>query len=80
MSGKIRNERKLEVLECIANLGEVSSAELGNTLGLEIHLARMLLLNYHRQGLLSRRTQGRHKIYEVTEKGLDRIKWLKGSI
>lgn len=72
-----RNERKLEVLEYIVDVGEATSDDLANALDLEIHNARMLLFNYHRQGLLrSRSLHGLHKFYEITEKGLGRIEWL----
>lgn len=75
---KRRNERKLEVLEYVADAGAVTSNDLANALDLEVHNARMLLLNYHRQGLLTRCSfHGLCKIYEITVKGLDRIKWLK---
>ena len=78
MYRKRRNERKLEVLEYVDDTGAVTSKDLAKALDLEIHHSRMLLLNYHRQGLLSRRTfHGLCKIYEITEKGLNRISYLK---
>lgn len=73
------NERKLEVLEYARDHGEFMSGDLARDLSIEIHLARMLLLRYHRQGLLNRsRLYGlRTRIYHISKKGLKRIEWLK---
>ena len=71
-----RNGRKRQVLEYARNVaGEFTSEDVSNDLDLEIHHARMCLLRYHKQGLLSRK-HGASKVYCLTEKGLNRLLWL----
>lgn len=48
------NKRKLQILEFIYEEREVTSLNVAEVLGLEIHNARTLLRRYNRQGLLSR--------------------------
>jgi len=71
-----RGERKLQVLLYAASCESFTSEDIAQNLDLEIHNARMLLLKYHRQGLLSRRQDYLCKVYQITEKGLRRIDWL----
>jgi predicted ArsR family transcriptional regulator len=69
---------KLRVLQFVVDKGQVSAQDVSKELGLEIHNARMCLLAYHRQGLLSRSSfYGLHKVYSLTKKGLERLLWLK---
>lgn len=74
------NERKLEVLEYLSKNSSVTSDELASALDLEIHNARTLLKNYSSQGLLSRSKVDCYgtRIYDMTEKGWKRLKWLRG--
>lgn len=73
-----RGKRKLQVLQYVRDHPETTSEDIARDLGLEIHNARMLLLKYHRQGLLNRHSfaRGLWKVYDVTTKGLRRIDWL----
>jgi len=77
-----RGERKLQVLLYASKHREFTSEDIARDLNLEIHNARMLLLKYHRQGLLSRHSfaRGLWKVYDVTPKGLRRIDWLIDSM
>ena len=74
------NERKLQVLHYISENAGITSADLASALDLEIHNARTLLKKYSRQGLLSRSIGDRHgtRIHDITQKGLKRLKWLRG--
>ena len=57
---------------------QVTSKDLAYSLDLEVHNARMRLLSYYRMELLNRRTiQGNKKVYGITQKGLERIEYLK---
>jgi DNA-binding MarR family transcriptional regulator len=75
------NERKLQVLEYVELRRMTTSFELAGALNLEIHNARTLLKKYSRQGLLSRSREDAcgTKGYEITEKGLRRLSYLKGT-
>ena len=70
------NERKLEVLIYARDYEPITSQNVADDLDIEIHNARMLLLKYHRQGLLSRRSEFERKIYNISDKGLSRIEYL----
>ena len=81
------NERKLTILEAVDNLDldEATSQEVyehlienGDDVGLSA--VQMALLRYHRQGLLSRRKiESVTRVYTLTDKGLERLKWLKAA-
>jgi predicted ArsR family transcriptional regulator len=72
------NTTKLRVLQLVVDKGQVTAREVSEELGLEIHNARIRLLEYHRQGLLSRSSfYGLHKVYSLTNKGFERLLWLK---
>ena len=74
------NKRKRQVLEHVRDNPYATSSELARALDLEIHNARTLLKKYDWQGLLSGRKQpdSQAKEYTITEKGLERLKWLTG--
>ena len=76
-----RNERKLQVLEYVKMCRTTISSELAGALKLEIHNARTLLKKYNRQGLLSRSRADVYgtRVHEITEKGLRRLSYLKGT-
>ena len=76
-----RNERKLQVLEYVKMCQMTKSSELALALKLEIHNARTLLKKYSRQGLLSRSRADAYgtRVHEITEKGLRRLSYLKGT-
>ena len=75
------NERKLQVLEYVKMRRTTTSSELAGALNLEVHNARTLLKKYSRQGLLSRRRADAWgtRVHEITEKGLRRLSYLKGT-
>jgi DNA-binding MarR family transcriptional regulator len=75
-----RNERKLQLLHFIVAEEEVTPSLASDTLQLEIHHVRMLLLRYWREGLLYRHIINRktkQRAYMITEKGKARRKWLE---
>lgn len=77
-----RNERKLELLKFIEAEEEVTPSQVADTLELEIHHVRMLLLRYWKAGLLYRHKVNRktkQRAYRISEKGIDRIKWLENN-
>ena len=77
------NERKLTILEAVDDLDEATSQEvyehlIGNDDEVGLSAVQMALLRYHRQGLLSRRKiELVTRVYALTDKGLERLKWLK---
>jgi DNA-binding MarR family transcriptional regulator len=75
------NERKLQVLEYVKMRRATTSSELAGALNLEVHNARTLLKKYSRQGLLSRSRADAWgtRVHEITEKGLRRLSYLKGT-
>jgi len=75
------NERKLEVLEFVAQEGEVTPAQVAEALDMEIHNARMQLQRYWKMNLLHRRMVNRRtkqRLYSISDEGGERIEWLKG--
>jgi len=69
------NERKLSVLEAIAELGEVRAWDIADYLDIGIWAARKALSRYRRQGLLYR-SWG---LYWLSDKGLERLEYLQES-
>ena len=74
------NQRKAEVLEFLEGRGESTASEVAQGLGITPINASRLLGHYHRQGLLGRRTISRfgEKSYCITEKGRERLDWIRG--
>ena len=75
------NRRKLQVLEYVEMRLGTTSSDLASALDLEIHNARTLLKKYSRQGLLSRSRADACGtwVHKITEKGLRRLSYLKGT-
>ena len=73
------NERKLEVLTALSELGEGTSLTVSTMLGCSHEAAAMALLSYHRMGLATRyKLEGsRARVYALTEKGWERLHWLQ---
>ena len=71
------NERKLLILETLAELPEADANEICEMLGnVTLHTVGMALLHYQRQGLLNRiKIRGSYS-YWLTEKGLERLIYL----
>lgn len=77
----MRNEAKRQVLAAVRTLGEVTAWDIGLVTQRTPENSSMLLLHYHRQGLLSRRKlHGKTKGYSLTERGLERLKWLESEL
>lgn len=75
------NQAKHEILELLYMLGPSTAKQVALLTGRTPECASMNLLTYHRQGLLRRRTlQGREKIYEITERGRERLEWLQNTL
>ena len=71
------NEAKREILEALEDLGEATAEEVAGFLGRSHESVSMALLRYHRQGLVSRQTlEGRTKIYQLTQRGMERLWYL----
>jgi DNA-binding transcriptional regulator PaaX len=77
------NELKLNILQVLSQTGPLDSSSLGEAIAeskkiiLDIHALRMALMRYHKQGLLKReRAEGVFR-YALTERGLQRLRWLE---
>ena len=74
------NEAKADILEVLIMLGPCNAIKVALTTGRTPECASMNMLRYCRQGLLSRRTlQGKEQIYEITERGRERLDWLQAN-
>lgn len=77
MMDNLYNQAKLEILDAVDTLGEVTAREIAVITNSTPRCASMNLFRYHRQGLLNRRTlKGRTKVYTLTERGRERLEWL----
>jgi len=45
---------------------------------LDIHALRMALMRYYKQGLLNRERSGGTFTYTISERGIQRLRWLEG--
>ncbi len=70
------NQAKTDILEIVQDLGEATTGDVSELTGKRYETASMLMLAYHRFGLLSRYRQGRAYIYSITARGLERLNWL----
>jgi len=72
------NQAKLEILAAVQTIGELTSMEISLITGRTPENSSMLLLKYHRMGLLSRRKlQGKLRGYSLTQRGRERLEWLE---
>jgi hypothetical protein len=77
------NVLKLRVLRLLSKLGPIDSGSLANSIAesqeskLDIHALRMALMRYHKQGLLRRERSGGSFHYCLTERGIQRLRWLE---
>jgi DNA-binding MarR family transcriptional regulator len=73
------NERKLVVLTALSELNEGTSFTVSTMVGCSHEAAAMALLSYHRMGLATRyKLMGsRARVYTLTEKGWERLHWLR---
>lgn len=82
-SGLDYNVLKLRILRLLSKTGPTDSSSLATTIAeskeitLDIHALRMALMRYHKQGLLKRERTGGTFIYALTERGIQRLRWLE---
>ena len=78
------NELKLPVLQLLSIHGATNSGMLIKKLAeskeitLDIHALRMALMRYYKQGLLNRERSGGTFTYTISERGIQRLRWLEG--
>ncbi len=71
------NERKILILETMAELQEADANDICEVLGDATYpTIGMALLHYHRQGLLNREKHGGFYRYWLTTKGYERLIYL----
>jgi len=78
------NQLKLLVLTVLSEAGAADSAAVAAALSvagvtLDIHAIRMALVRYYKQGLLRRERRFGLFTYELSERGVRRLAWLKSS-
>lgn len=77
------NVLKLRILRLLSKTGPVDSGSLASTIGetketaMDIHALRMALMRYYKQGLLKRERAGGMFTYALTERGIQRLRWLE---
>jgi hypothetical protein len=82
-SGLDYNVLKLRILRLLSKTGPTDSNSLAITIAeskeitLDIHALRMALMRYHKQGLLKRERAGGTFTYALTERGIQRLRWLE---
>lgn len=82
-SGMDYNVLKLRILWLLSKTGPTDSSSLAKTIAeskeitLDIHALRMALMRYHKQGLLKRERSGGTFTYALTERGIQRLRWLE---
>ncbi len=71
------NTAKTEILELILENGEATSGDVSELTGRTMENAGVLMLSYHRWGLLSRYRGPAGYVYEITPRGIERLAWLQ---
>jgi DNA-binding transcriptional regulator PaaX len=80
------NELKLPVLQLLSIDGPTNSGKLIKRLAaskgfsLDIHALRMALMRYYKQGLLKRERSGGTFTYTISERGIQRLRWLEEQV
>ena len=71
------NEAKTEILDMILEVGEATAQDIASFTDRSVENAAMLMLIYHRYGLLSRYRGSRGAyVYSITKRGVERLAWL----
>jgi DNA-binding transcriptional regulator PaaX len=76
------NELKVPILQLLT-LGPMDSNSVFKRLAeskgitIDIHALRMALMRYHKQGLLKRERSGGAFTYTISERGVQRLRWLE---
>ncbi len=72
------NEAKTEILDLFLEVGEATAIDIAEFTDRSVENAAMLMLNYHKQGLLSRYRGVRGAyFYAITKRGIERLAWLQ---
>ena len=77
------NLLKLRILRLLSKTGPADSGSLASTIAemkeisMDIHALRMALMRYYKQGLLKRERVGGIFTYALTERGIQRLRWLE---
>jgi DNA-binding transcriptional regulator PaaX len=77
------NVLKLRILRLLSKAGAADSNSLASTMmesndaAIDIHALRMALMRYYKQGLLKREKVGGVFRYALTERGIQRLRWLE---
>ncbi len=80
------NELKLPVLQLLSTHGPMKSGVLikrlseSEAITLDIHALRMALMRYYKQGLLRRERSGGTFTYTISERGIQRLRWLEEQV
>ena len=80
------NELKLPVLQLFSTNNPMNSEMLSKRLAesrgitLNIHALRMALMRYYKQGLLKRERSGGAFTYTISERGIQRLRWLEEQV
>lgn len=80
------NELKLPVLQLLSIHGPTNSEVLlkklaeSKGISLDIHALRMALMRYYKQGLLKRERSGGTFTYTISERGVQRLRWLEEQV
>lgn len=74
-----RNNRKIQVLQALKELGNATAEEVLNWLTEELKIVniRMRLFNYRNQGLVRLTERKRPFTYTLTNKGMERLSFLR---
>jgi DNA-binding transcriptional regulator PaaX len=77
------NELKIPILQLLIKNGPMNSSsvigKLADSRGItiDIHALRMALMRYYKQGLLKRERSGGAFTYTISERGVQRLRWLE---
>jgi DNA-binding transcriptional regulator PaaX len=77
------NKLKVPVLELLSKNAGMDSVSVARTLAelngikIDIHALRMALMRYYKQGLLRRERSGGAFKYTISQRGVQRLRWLQ---
>jgi len=77
------NKLKVPILELLVEDGAMDGTDLSkrlaesNQIVIDIHALRMALMRYYRQGLLRRERSGGVFKYGISQRGVQRLRWLQ---
>jgi len=76
------NQLKLLILKALSEIGPSDSSALQREMKsrmilVDVHALRMALMRYYKQGLLKRERRGGVFRYSLSERGVQRLRWLE---